>query len=211
MWSLTCLRIGHDTAPRKSLRWLFPAITSVVLLHCPLALLAAERSAKALGLPCNGCHGAGGVSQGDNIPSIAGMDAEYMAEAMVQFKEGRRSATIMNRISKGYKGYELRKIARYFSKMDWHTVPTAADRSLVERGRQLHKKHCAECHEDMGRYQDKDVPRIAGQRPGYLQTQLILYYRGEEKLPQPREMAERLAEITEEDLPALSAFYGTVR
>jgi sulfide dehydrogenase cytochrome subunit len=189
---------------------LFPAITALALLHCPLASLAAERSAKALSLPCNGCHGAGGVSQGDNIPSIAGMDAEYMAEAMVQFKEGRRSATIMNRISKGYKGYELRKIARYFSKMDWRTVPTAPERGLVERGRELHQKHCAECHEDMGRYQDKDVPRIAGQRPGYLQTQLVMYYRGKETLPQPTKMAERLADIAEEDLPALSAFYGAV-
>jgi hypothetical protein len=39
----------------------------------------------------------------------------------------------------------------------------------------------------------------------------MLYYRGEEKLPQPTEMADRLSEIAEEDLPALSAFYGTVQ
>jgi sulfide dehydrogenase cytochrome subunit len=205
------LRIDHDTAPRMSLHWLFLSITSLVLLHSPLVSFAGERSAETLSLPCNGCHGTEGVSLGNNIPSIAGMNAEYMSEAMMQFKEGRRSATIMNRISKGYKGYELRKIARYFSRKDWRTVPTTPVRGLVERGRKLHQKHCAECHEDMGRYQDKDVPRIAGQRPGYLQTQLTLYYRGKEKLPQPTEMADRLAEIAEEDLPALSAFYGAVR
>ena len=211
MWSLAYLHVGCKAVPRRSLQWRLFALTSVVLLHFPLVSFAGERSAEALSLPCNGCHGAGGVSQGDNIPSIAGMDAEYMAEVMVQFKEGRRSATIMNRISKAYKSYELRKIARYFSKKEWLTVPTMPEKGLVERGRQLHKKHCAECHEDMGRYQDKDVPRIAGQRPGYLQTQLMLYYRGDEKLPQPTEMADRLAEIVEEDLPALSAFYGAVQ
>jgi sulfide dehydrogenase cytochrome subunit len=74
----------------------------------------------------------------------------------------------------------------------------------------LHKRFCAECHEDSGRYQDKDVPRIAGQRHNYLQTQLKLYYERKEELPQPSEMAEKLAEIAKDDLPALSAFYSTV-
>jgi sulfide dehydrogenase cytochrome subunit len=134
-----------------------------------------------------------------------------MSEAMIQFKEGRRSATIMNRISKGYKNYELRKMAGYFASKEWRTVPTNQEQRLVSRGRQLHEAHCAECHEDMGRYQDKEVPRLAGQRPKYLLMQLRLYKRGEEKLPQPTDMADRLAEVAEEDLPALSAFYATVQ
>jgi sulfide dehydrogenase cytochrome subunit len=176
----------------------------------PVQSLASGPSAEALSLPCNGCHGSGGVSQGAGIPTIAGMNAEYMAEAMVQFKEGRRSATIMNRIAKGYRDYELRKIARYFSSKKWRTVSSTQREELVSRGRQLHDQYCAECHEDSGRYQDKDVPRIAGQRHKYLQTQLLLYYEGKEKLPQPSEMAEKLAEIAKDDLPALSAFYTTV-
>jgi sulfide dehydrogenase cytochrome subunit len=211
MWSFVSLHIRQGATRRVRVPWFLLSITWVTLTHSPAATIAAGPSAEMLSLPCNGCHGQDGVSQGDHIPSIAGMNADYMSAAMVQFKEGRRSATIMNRISKGYKGYEFRKIARYFSAKDWKTVPTKPQRNLVERGRQLHQKHCAECHEDMGRYQDKDVPRIAGQRPGYLQTQIMLYYRGEEKLPQPTEMADRLSEIAEEDLPALSAFYGTVQ
>ena len=203
--------IGYEQAPRVGVQRLLLSGALAVLLYFPPASSAAERSAETLSLPCNGCHGAGGVSLGDNIPSIAGMNAEYMLKAMTQFKEGRRSATFMNRISKGYKTYELRKIARYFSAKDWRSVPTTPEWVLVERGRRLHQEHCAECHEDQGRYQDKDVPRIAGQRPGYLQTQLILYYRGIERLPQPSEMADRLAEIAEDDLAALSAFYGSVQ
>ena len=138
------------------------------------------------------------------------MNAEYMAEVMVQFKEGRRSATIMNRIAKGYRDYELRKIARYFAAKNWATVRSPQQEALVARGHRLHKQYCAECHEDSGRYQDKDVPRIAGQRPNYLKTQLGLYRAGEEQLPQPSDMADKLAEISREDLPALSAFYSTV-
>ena len=139
------------------------------------------------------------------------MNAEYMTKAMVRFKEGRTKSTIMGRIAKGYKEYELRKIARFFSSKKWSTVPSTQKEALVSRGRQLHEQHCAECHEDSGRYQDQDTPRIAGQRPNYLHTQLLLYYDEKEGLPQPSEMAEKLAEISRDELNALSAFYSTVR
>lgn len=185
-------------------------IASAGLLLLSLETVAAGPPAEALSLPCNGCHGPNGVSQGGSVPSIAGMNAEYMTAAMVQFKEGRRGATIMNRIAKGYKDYELRKIARYFSSKEWGAVPSSQKEALVSRGQELHEQYCAECHEDSGRQQDKDVPRIAGQRHGYLQIQLKLYYEGKEELPQPSEMAEKLAEIPKDDLPALSAFYSTV-
>jgi len=188
----------------------FTAVFALAALLLPIDLLASGRSAEALSAPCNGCHGSDGISEGDAIPSIAGMNAEYMTKAMVQFKEGRRSATIMNRIAKGYKDYELRKIARYFSSKKWGSVPSTQQETRVARGRQLHEQHCAECHEDSGQYQDKDVPRIAGQRNHYLQTQLLLYYEGKETLPQPSEMADKLAEVPKEDLPALSAFYSTL-
>ncbi len=184
---------------------------SAALLLLPLQSSAAGRSADTLSLPCNGCHGPDGVSQGDGIPSIAGMNAEYMTGVMVQYKEGRRSATVMNRIAKGYKDYELRKIARYFAAKQWKTIPSEIPQALVARGRKLHEQHCAECHEDSGRYQDQDVPRIAGQRHNYLLMQLVLYYEGEETLPQPSEMQEKLAALDEGDLQALSAFYTGVR
>ncbi len=176
----------------------------------PFQSLASGASAEALSLPCNGCHGPNGVSQGSGIPSIAGMNAEYMTEAMVQFKEGRRSATVMNRIARGYRHYELRRIARYFAAKKWRTVRSAKPEELVTRGLRLHEQYCAECHEDFGRYQDKEVPRIAGQGYDYLKTQLTIYHAGKEQLPQPSGMEEKLAEIARQDLSALSAFYSTV-
>lgn len=187
-----------------------PAVILVLLSFLPLSPAASAPSAEALSLPCNGCHGPEGVSHGPSIPSIAGLNADYLLQAMLQFKQGKRDATIMDRIAKGYKDYELRKIARYFASKGWRSLPVDGDDVLVARGLFLHREHCEECHEDSGRYQDKDVPRIAGQRPGYLRTQLRLYYAQAERLPQPTKMAERLALLTEPDLHALSAFYGAV-
>lgn len=171
---------------------------------------ASGPSDEALAVPCNGCHGAGGVSSGDSIPSIAGQDAEFMTRAMLAYKEGKRSATIMNRIAKGYKEYELRKIARYFSRKPWRSIASRQETTLLERGRTLHRKHCAECHEDIGRYQDQDVPRIAGQPPRYLYLQMTLYRDGIEKLPQPSEMADKMALLDETDIKALAQLYSSI-
>ena len=174
------------------------------------ASYAAGPSDEALAVPCNGCHGAGGVSSGDSIPSIAGQDAEYMTRAMLEYKEGKRSATIMNRIAKGYKEYELRKIARYFSRKPWRSIASIQETTLLERGRTLHRKHCAECHEDIGRYQDQDVPRIAGQPHRYLIIQMTLYRDGIENLPQPNEMADKMALLDKTDIEALAQLYSSI-
>ena len=186
-------------------------LTGVWGMLISLALLPASslgRSGEALALPCNGCHGPDGVSSGMSIPSIAGQDAEFMTRVMLEYKEGRRSATIMNRIAKGYKEYELRKIARYFSRKPWRASKGVQEPGLLERGQRVHRQHCAECHEDMGRYQDRDMPRIAGQQPRYLFMQMMLYREGNDNLPQPSEMAEKMALIDDTDIKALAELYA---
>jgi sulfide dehydrogenase cytochrome subunit len=169
---------------------------------------AGARVAEALSLSCNGCHGPGGVSQGASIPTIAGLDAEFMAKVLEQYRDGTRNATIMNRIARGYRPYELRKIARYFSAQPWARAVFEHDTQLIERGRDLHTRHCAECHEDSGRYQDRDTPRLAGQQPTYLLMQIQQYL--DKTLPQPSDMGEQLALLEPEDLAAISVFYGSV-
>ena len=189
----------------RKLRVVF-ACAAMLLL--PLKSPASGPSADALSLPCNGCHGTDGVSSGISIPSIAGQDAEFMTRAMLEYRDGTRSATIMNRIAKGYKEYELRKIAGYFSRKPWQSIKGPQAPGLLERGRRLHREHCAECHEDTGRYQDQDVPRIAGQRLRYLYMQMLLYRDAGENLPQPTEMAERMVLIDDVGMKALAHLYA---
>ena len=183
-------------------------IAVLLLLAAGAVWASDDRVSEALSVPCNGCHGPNGVSPGYSIPSIAGLDAEYMTKVLEQYRDGTRNATIMGRIARGYKTYELRKIARYFSRKPWVRVDSQLEDAMVERGRGLHQEHCAECHEDAGRYQDRDTPRLAGQRPIYLELQLQQYLNRE--LPQPSDMKEKMASLKEGDLPALSAFYSSV-
>jgi len=133
-----------------------------------------------------------------------------MTRVMLEYKQGKRSATIMNRIAKGYKEYELRKISRYFSRKPWGSFSGTEKTAMLERGRALHRKHCAECHEDFGRHIDQDVPRIAGQTPRYLYMQMALYRDGVENLPQPSEMADKMALLDETDMKALAQLYSSI-
>jgi len=189
------------------------------LIHRCLALLAilggavaqAADRAEALSLTCNGCHGPDGVSFGEHIPSIAGQNAEYLFRVLQEFRDGEREATIMGRVARGYPVYDLRKIAGYFAAREWRYIPPPPLPGDAARGADLHGERCAECHEDSGRYSDKDVPRIAGQREHYLFRQLVSYARQVPGLPQPTKMAEALDGLSMADLAALSHYYRQVQ
>jgi sulfide dehydrogenase cytochrome subunit len=173
----------------------------------PILTVEAGPSADALALTCNGCHGPDGISYGDSIPSIAGQDARYLLLTLQRYKEGERKATIMDRIARGYPIYDLRKIATYFAGKPWEGNPLTGGAHNTSRGEAIHREHCEECHEDSGWYQDKDIPRLAGQGAAYLYLQLMDYAKGDPAMPQPSKMAERLEGVSEEDLWELSQFY----
>ena len=63
---------------------------------------------------CAACHGTDGNSPGA-IPSIRGKSAEFIETAMVEFSQGKRPGTVMNRHASGYTDEEIRLIAEFFS------------------------------------------------------------------------------------------------
>ena len=185
------------------------AAVAMLVLGLALTANAAEHST-ALSWNCSGCHGPNGNSLGPSVPSIAGMDERYFFTVMRNFKLDERDSTIMGRLAKGYRLGEIREMASYFAGSAWINAGATVSDELFAAGNAVHDEHCAECHEDGGRYQDKEVPRLAGQWPDYLMLQLLDYQRAEMKMPQPDKMRERLRDLTAEDLAAVSAFYGRV-
>jgi len=71
----------------------------------------AQSPAPSGALSCSGCHGAAG---GD-IPSLSGLSADEITEAMGAFKSGARPATLMNRLAKGFNETETRAIAQWLA------------------------------------------------------------------------------------------------
>jgi sulfide dehydrogenase cytochrome subunit len=114
----------------------------------------------------------------------------------------------MSRIAKGYRNAELREMGEYFAASTWTDAGASTSQQQIEAGRAIHDDLCAECHEDEGRYQDKEIPRLAGQWPAYLLSQLIDYQNADLRMPQPDKMKNRLTDLSLDDLQAVSSFYG---
>jgi sulfide dehydrogenase cytochrome subunit len=68
-------------------------------------------SGRTLATTCTGCHGPEGHSAGA-IPSLHGWKEADLLQAMLDFKNDRRPATMMNRHAKGFSDEELAALAR---------------------------------------------------------------------------------------------------
>jgi cytochrome subunit of sulfide dehydrogenase len=169
---------------------------------------ASDDRSLALNWNCNGCHGPEGASVGHFIPSIGGMHPRYLFTAMRNYKLDERFSTIMGRVAKGYSVAELRSMATYYSEQDWSNAAVETNNDQFAAGRVVHEERCEECHEDAGHYQDKEIPRLAGQWPEYLFHQMVDYQNAKLKMPQPEKMQQRMDDLTREDLEALSVFYA---
>jgi len=77
---------------------------------------AQAQQARYLAANCANCHGTDGHAVGDGIPALAGMPQVRFVERMRAFREGKRSATIMHQIAKGYSDDQIARMAEHFSK-----------------------------------------------------------------------------------------------
>jgi cytochrome c553 len=76
---------------------------------------ASARDGRYLAGNCANCHGTKGNAQGA-MPSLAGQQKAYIIEQMKAFRDGKRTATIMHQLSKGYTDQQIELIADHFSR-----------------------------------------------------------------------------------------------
>ena len=63
---------------------------------------------------CAGCHGTTGIAEAGN-ESLAGVNKEEMLKKLIDFKTGKKPATIMHQLAKGYSDEQLAALATYSS------------------------------------------------------------------------------------------------
>jgi len=89
---------------------------SGLLALCAGAAQAAEDVAgRNLAAACAACHGTNGHAV-TGMVGLAGMDKAYMVKTMQEFKTGKRPATVMHQLAKGYSDDQIVLMADYFSK-----------------------------------------------------------------------------------------------
>ena len=163
-------------------------LLQTALLTCGLsfsvASIAGGASGEMLGNTCAGCHGTNGISNGPASPSLAGIDYDYMVEAMKKFQAGERRSTIMTRIAKGYDDADIEAMSKFFAEKKHVMASQKFDAEAAKRGKKLHQKYCKNCHGDTGISEDTDDDSgvLAGQWKPYLNYTFADYKAGEREM-----------------------------
>lgn len=119
---------------------------------------------------CAACHGAQGVSQLPNTPSLAGQPSFYAITQLFLFRDGRRDSGPMTALAKDMTDADLRGYSDVIGRLPAAApaVATPPDAARMARGSAAAQRlHCLGCHGSQGEG-SRQVPRVAGQREDYL-------------------------------------------
>ena len=95
--------------------WPKAVLAAVVALASQSALAQADPlQVRSWAAGCANCHGTNGVAQ-PGMVSLAGVPKNQLVNTLLDFKAGRRPATIMHQLAKGYTDEQLELLAGYFA------------------------------------------------------------------------------------------------
>jgi cytochrome c553 len=83
-------------------------------VSCGVAAETTPGAAPPGAASCSGCH-AGQAGVDTPVPRLMGRDSAQLQDAMQAFRAGRRPATVMDRIAKGFSDDEIKAIAKWFA------------------------------------------------------------------------------------------------
>ena len=202
---MAALALSHLKLSRIVMRTLFTAaILAGVLAAGARAATYDEKLAT-----CLACHGEKGISETSEVPSLAGMPANFTLIQLFLFRQGTRKVEIMNDIAKDLTDDDLRKFGDYFSKLP-PPAGDAPDPAIAERAKAAVAKHrCASCHNPDFSGRDQ-MPRLAAQREDYLLKSLRDYKAGQRPGYEPT-MDEVMRPISDSEIVDMSHYLARLR
>jgi cytochrome c553 len=205
------------------------AWVSVAVFAGPLA--AAELPAKAdsakgqsiANKVCAACHGPDGNSPTAANPKLAGQIPEYIQKQLGNFKaapgtKAERENPVMGGMAAGLSAEDVRDVAAYFAAQ---TVKPGAARNQdtlalgrrIWRGGDLGKglPACAGCHGATGAGLPVQYPRLAGQYPEYIESQLKAFRAGERRNDANKMMQSIAGKMSDPEIRAVADYVFGLR
>jgi sulfide dehydrogenase cytochrome subunit len=162
---------------------------------------------------CGACHGMDGNSTSPAIPSIAGINENYFKYAIEEYRNGNRKSDLMKGFVNTLSAQEIDKLAKYYEKQTYKSKQQAFDEALAKKGKVLHDKYCAKCHDNNGYVDPYSYGILAGQGIPYLQSAIKDYLNGTRKANSI--MLAKLKrvqnEVGEKGFEQLVQFYASVK
>ena len=121
---------------------------------------------------CAHCHGIDGNAAPPSFPKLAGMQQDYLAKQLNDFRNGQRQSEVMAPIVETLSRAQINELADYFSRQR-REIGTPYLEGMVPLGRRLYHEGdkergvpaCAGCHRPDGSGTPRS-PLIAGRRLG---------------------------------------------
>lgn len=194
-----------------------------LLAGCILAVPSHASDVAALVQTCEDCHGKGGVSQADDVPTIAGISAPVHSDFLLGYQEKARPCrtskfrrgdtsrpeTDMCAVAAKLSAADIESLAAHFAAQPFMAAKQPFDAAKAAAGKTLHARDCAKCHSDGGRDPEDDASILGGQHVKYLQQALADFRSG--KREPGKKMGEKLKPLTDAELEALVNYYASLQ
>jgi cytochrome c553 len=156
---------------------------------------------------CIACHGEAGISEIENIPSLAAQPDQFIQWQLVFFRAGTRKNEQMQPIVEQLNNEDIRNLGAYFASLAAPKASKPDDNpGLSRKGAEAAAgRRCASCHGD-SYAGTKAVARVAGQREDYLVKALNDYKSGVRSGGGMAAMAEVAYPLSEEEITALAHY-----
>ena len=198
---------GNDSRECVMRVALIGMISAAIVISGSFARAADPAAGKEKAEICAGCHGENGISQTENIPSLAGQQDQFTQWQLVFFRGGARKNELMQPIAEQITNEDVRVLGAYFA-----SLPPAKD-SKPDDNSDLSKKgaeaavgrRCGSCHGDSFAG-TKAVARLAGQREEYLVKALHDYKSGTRSGGAGAAMTDVAYPLSDEEITALAHY-----
>jgi cytochrome c553 len=164
-------------------------------------------------ITCAACHGANGNSSSDMMPIIAGLDPAYFKRQIENYAAGKRPSPEMEPYAKEIQFLGLDQIAAYFAAQKRVPTPIRSSAEAAARGKTV-AAQCVICHGPDGKGEAaRLIPGIAGQPPGYLVQQMLLFKADTRDPGAPMLAAKKalMRLVPDSQFPELAAYYSSLR
>ena len=172
-----------------------------------------DNPAVAKVITCAACHGANGNSSSDMIPIIAGLDPAYFKRQIENYAAGKRPSPEMEPYAKEIQFLGLDQIAAYFAAQKRLPTPIRFSAEAAAKGKAI-AAQCVICHGPEGKGDaGRLIPGLAGQPPGYLVQQMLLFKQDTRDPGDPMLAAKKalMRLIPDAQFAEVAAYYSRLR
>lgn len=162
---------------------------------------------------CQKCHGEVGISEDDEIPSIAGQVPAYFFKQLVDFQTETRDSSDMKKATRRLSRQDMADLAAYYG-VQTPEPPAggvATPRLVIGGDESRLLLGCSVCHGKQGEGRGFEVPALMGQKIDHLVETMTAFRTGERSNDHFARMRFIAGQLRPEEIAEVAEYYAAAR